>query len=200
MRKIYTIILMQFVLSALCYSQHLKVKLDSLSKLYNFTVEELKSDSLFASKYLLQFEQAVDHRNPNGQKFNQRVFLSHLDFDASVVFITEGYTAWHAEDPKFVSELAGLLNTNQICVEHRYFGTSVPEPLIWDYLTIKNAATDHHRIVDVLKLLYKGKWINTGISKGGQTAMYHRFFYPEDVDISVPYVAPLNFSVEEQRV
>ena len=70
----------------------------------------------------------------------------------------------------------------------------------WDYLTVSNAAADHHRIIEVLKLLYNGKWINTGISKGGQTTMYHRFFYPEDVDISVPYVAPLNFSVEEQRV
>jgi len=191
---------MQFVLSTLCYSQHLKVKLDSLSKLYNFTVEELKVDSLFESKYLLQFEQAVDYRNPDDQKFKQRVFLSHLDLNKPVVFITEGYTAWHAENPKFVSELAGLLNANQICVEHRYFGTSVPEPLNWDFLTISNAATDHHRIVEILKLLYNGKWINTGISKGGQTTMYHRFFYPEDVDISVPYVAPLNFSIEEQRV
>ena len=62
-----------------------------------------------------------------------------------------------------------------------------------------NAAADHHRIVEVLKLIYPGKWIGTGISKGGQTAMFHRYFYPEDVDISVPYVAPLNFSTEDQR-
>lgn len=200
MRKIYIIFLIQFALSVVCYSQNLKDKLDSLSKLYNFTVEELKVDSLFEVKYLLQFKQVVDHQNPEGVKFSQRVFLSHLDFNKPVVFITEGYTAWHAENPKFVSELAGLLHTNQICVEHRYFGTSIPEPLKWDYLTVSNAAADHHRIIEVLKLLYNGKWINTGISKGGQTTMYHRFFYPEDVDISVPYVAPLNFSVEEQRV
>lgn len=200
MRKIYIIILIQIAISAVCYTQNLNVKLDSLSRLYNFTVEELKVDSLFEVKYLLQFEQSVDHHNPDSQKFNQRVFLSHLDFNQPVVFITEGYTASHAENPKFIYELAGLLNANQICVEHRYFGTSVPEPLNWDYLTVSNAAADLHRIVEVLKLLYKVKWINTGISKGGQTTMYHRFFYPEDVDISVPYVAPLNFSIEEQRI
>ena len=30
--------------------------------------------------------------------------------------------------------------------------------------------------------------------------MYHRRFYPDDVDASVCYVAPLNFSDEEPRV
>lgn len=43
------------------------------------------------------------------------------------------------------------------------------------------------------------KWISTGISKGGETALYHRMLYPNDVEVSVPYVAPLNFAVEEQR-
>ena len=71
MRKFYVIILIQFSLSAVCYSQNLNVKLDSLSKLYNFTIEELKVDSLFKVKYLLQFEQAVDHQNPEGQKLKQ---------------------------------------------------------------------------------------------------------------------------------
>jgi hypothetical protein len=70
----------------------------------------------------------------------------------------------------------------------------------WDQLTIANAAADHHVVVEILKEIYKEKWINTGISKGGQTTMYHRYFYPEDVDISVPYVAPLNFSDEDKRV
>jgi hypothetical protein len=30
--------------------------------------------------------------------------------------------------------------------------------------------------------------------------MYHRRFYPDDVDVSVPYVAPLNFSAEDDRI
>lgn len=29
--------------------------------------------------------------------------------------------------------------------------------------------------------------------------MYHRMLYPDDVDVSVPYVGPLNFSYEDQR-
>ena len=47
--------------------------------------------------------------------------------------------------------------------------------------------------------LFKGKWISTGTSKGGQTTMFYRAYYPDDVDASVSYVAPLNRSVEDGR-
>lgn len=30
--------------------------------------------------------------------------------------------------------------------------------------------------------------------------MFHRYYYPEDVDVSVPYVAPLNFGPEDERM
>ncbi len=99
-----------------------------------------------------------------------------------------------------MNELSPILNANQICVEHRYFNESTPQPVDWEHLTIYNAASDHHRIVEILKEIYKGKWVNTGISKGGQTVMYHRYFYPDDVDASVGYVCPLNFSIEDKRV
>lgn len=36
-------------------------------------------------------------------------------------------------------------------------------------------------------------------SKGGQTTLLYRTFYPDDVDISVPYVAPLCYGVEDGR-
>ena len=39
-----------------------------------------------------------------------------------------------------------------------------------------------------------------GISKGGQTTIFHRYFYPADVDISVPYVAPLNLEYVDPRL
>lgn len=49
------------------------------------------------------------------------------------------------------------------------------------------------------KTMYPGKWISTGISKGGQTSLLYRAFFPDDVDISVPYVAPLCYGVEDGR-
>jgi len=30
--------------------------------------------------------------------------------------------------------------------------------------------------------------------------MYHRYFYPDDIDASVGYVCPLNFSIEDKRI
>jgi hypothetical protein len=181
-------------------SQSLEEKLSDLSSEYGFSYAALKTDTLFTEKYILWFDQPVDHKSSDGETFRQRVFLSHKDAGEPVIFITEGYDAYYAASPRYVSEMAGILGANQIVVEHRYFGKSKPDPLNWDHLTVYNAAADQHRVITVLKHLYQGKWISTGISKGGQTAMYHRFFYPDDVDMTVPYVAPLNFSTEERRV
>lgn len=183
-----------------CFAQGLEEKLNVLSEKYSFTYEKIKVNDFFTEKYLLFFQQPVDHKNPNSNQFSQRVFLSHIGFDQPVVYITEGYGADYAAHPKYVNELCPILNANQICVEHRFFNGSTPEPVEWTNLTIYNAASDHHRIVEILKNIYTGKWVNTGISKGGQTTMYHRYFYPDDVDASVGYVCPLNFSIEDKRV
>jgi hypothetical protein len=56
---------------------------------------------------------------------------------------------------------------NQVTVEHRFFGGSVPSPLQWEYLTVKQSADDLHAVVTALKTLYTGKWVSTGTSKGG---------------------------------
>lgn len=184
----------------ICFSQSLEERLEELSEKYLFTYEEIKVSKFFQEKYLLKIPQLVDHEAPDGEKFTQRVFLSHLDFEKSVVFITEGYGADYAAHPNYVNELCPILDANQICVEHRYFNESIPETADWSKLTVYNAASDHHHVVEILKEIYNEKWVNTGISKGGQTAMYHRYFYPDDVDASVGYVCPLNFSIEDKRV
>jgi len=171
-----------------------------LEKLPDAKITQIEHHSHFNTAYQLEFEQPVDHNNPDGAKYTQRVFLFHKDFDRPVVFATEGYSANHALRPQFLYELTNLLSANQIIVEHRFFGESVPEPLDWKYLTIEQAAADHHRVVELFKGIYRDKWLNTGISKGGQTVMYHRYFYPEDVDASVGYVCPLNFSIQDSRI
>jgi len=109
--------------------------------------------------------------------------------------ITEGYNGSY-----FRSELASLLNCNQIIIEHRYFEDSQPDTLDWRYLTGWQAATDHHRVIELFKPVFHGKWITTGISKGGETVMYHSYYYPKDVDVRVPYVGPLAFAPEDPRI
>ena len=118
---------------------------------------------------------------------------------APVIVELQGYNIW---SPK-AGELAQLLNGNQLTIEHRFFDRSVPQGGIpWEYLTIKQAATDQHEIIQAIrKNIYpEVKWVSTGISKGGQTTIFHRYFYPEDVDVSVPYVAPLNLKYVDPRL
>jgi hypothetical protein len=159
-------------------------------------IRTLQNESTFERILEVMIEHPLDHRKPDGESFSQRIYISHLDPSKPVVLITEGYDASYY----YTSEITAELRCNQVMVEHRYFGRSVPDSLNWDYLDTWQAASDHHRIVTLFKELYPGQWISTGISKGGQTVMYHSFYYPEDVDIRVPYVAPLNFGLEDERI
>ena len=153
----------------------------------------------FAEYYEFWFEQPVDHGDASRGTFRQRVLLGHRDFAAPVVVELEGYGI-HSEK---AGELTALFNTNQVVVEHRFFNDSRPEGATpWECLTLKNAATDQHRIIQALReKVYPGtRWISTGISKGGQTVVYHRYFFPEDVEVSVPYVAPINLEYIDPRL
>lgn len=155
--------------------------------------------SEFSEKYVTYFTQPLDHRHPEKGSFRQRVIVSHAGFDRPTVIVTEGYGAAYALRPQYREELSKLLNANIIFVEYRYFLESTPEPKDWQYLTAENSADDLHAITTAFKSIYPGKWIATGISKGGQTTLLYRTFYPDDVDISVPYVAPLCYGVEDGR-
>jgi hypothetical protein len=159
-------------------------------------VRTITSESGFDRILEVMIEQPVDHHNPDGETFRQRVYISHVDPSKPVVLVTAGYDAKYY----YTSELTTALHCNQVMVEHRYFGRSVPDSIDWSYLDTWQAASDDHRIVEMFKNLYPGKWISTGISKGGQTVIYHSYYYPDDVDVRVPYVAPLNFGVEDQRI
>lgn len=155
--------------------------------------------SEFSEKYVTYFTQPLDHRHPEKGSFRQRVIVSHAGFDRPTVIVTEGYGAAYALRPQYREELSKLLNANIIFVEYRYFLESTPEPKDWQYLTAENSADDLHAITTAFKNIYPGKWIATGISKGGQTTLLYRTFYPDDVVISVPYVAPLCYGVEDGR-
>ncbi len=166
---------------------------------YVSDVQEIKGNDFFEKTYEIRVEQPLDHQHPEKGSFKQRVFVFHKGFDRPALLVTEGYQAGYAKNPRYINELSPMLGSNEIVVEHRYFAESRPENAGWEYLTVANAAGDHHRITEIFKNLYKGKWINTGISKGGQTTIYHRKHYPNDVDVSIPYVAPINFAVEDPR-
>jgi hypothetical protein len=179
------------------FSQSLEDRIKSLPGI--ISVENMECNQFFNEALVIMVKQPLDHLHPEQGTFPQRVILSNLGFDQPVVFITEGYGGDYGASARYLNELCPLLNANQLFVEHRFFGRSVPDSVNWKYMTVENAAADHHHIVELFKPIYSKKWISTGISKGGETVLYHRALYPKDVEISVPYVAPLNFSVEEKR-
>lgn len=174
--------------------------LPSLKNIPGLKIKEMDTDTIYSQKYEVFLEQPLDYKNPGLGTFQQRFFICHRGIDKPVVFVTEGYGAGYAENPRYRSELATLLDANEIVVEHRYCSESSPKKPDWQYLTVENAANDHHQIIKLMKTIYQGKWVSTGISKGGQTALFHRTFFPADVDATVGYVCPLNFSSEDLRV
>lgn len=193
--KSYFFFLLIIILVSAC-----RVQYGSLSAFISSTptlkFEVIDSAPGFESSWLVWVEQPIDHQNPSAGTFRQRVWLSHLNLEAPVVMVTEGYWA----PANYTTELAGLLSANQIIVEHRYFGESVPETVNWKYLTADQAARDHERIIQLFKTIYKGRWVTTGISKGGQAALIHRVLYPKSVNATVTYVAPFNLSRDDVRL
>ena len=171
----------------------LEQKLRSLDGV--LSVRKLDPGRSFKEVYEINVRQSLDHALPDGPSFAQRVYVSHVDFAEPVVLSTEGY----ASGRPYVTEPARLLQANQVIVEHRFFGTSRPDSLLWTFLTARQSADDLHRVTVMLKKLYPGKWLSTGVSKGGQTTIIYRYFYPGDVDASVPYVAPVNMAQEDPR-
>ncbi|WP_018655543.1 S28 family serine protease [Actinomadura flavalba] len=169
---------------------------DRLDAIKGLTVEERPSTLPGQRWFWLTYKQPVDHRKPGGQWFEQRVMLQHKTDDKPMVLYTSGY---HTPTTMFTSEPTALLDANQISVEYRYFTPSRPAPTDWRKDTIWQAATDEHRIIGALKTIYQGKWISTGGSKGGMTAVYHKRFYPKDVDGSVVYVAPNDVVNKDDR-
>jgi hypothetical protein len=161
------------------------------------SVKMLRKTDYGSVIYELWFRQEIDHRQPGYGYFPQRVLFEHRDFKAPVVVVLEGYSIYSSR----LSEPAILLSANQLTIEHRFFARSKPQDSIpWSKLNVANAAADQHKIIQALKPHYKDRWISTGISKGGQATIFHRFFYPDDVNVSIPYVAPLNYSDKDERV
>lgn len=197
MNKLQRVLLLfLFVVSSFwSYGQTSSVLAQKLTEL--FPKAEITSiDNLdgYSESYQLILDEPLDHKNPEKGTFKHYIYLSHVDFKSPMVIETHGYSTGNTK-----SEVSTLLHANQVAVEYRFYGKSRPNPIQWEYLTNDQAIADYHTIVTKLKELYSGKWISTGISKGGETALIYKSKYPKDVDIAMPYVAPLINTQEDPR-
>lgn len=193
MKKNLLLLLFLFGMTFTVFAQDLDTMLYELPDLI---FEKIEPAEGFQSTYKLKVKQPLDHEDASKGYFYQKVYLSHKGLDRPTVIITEGYS----RTKNRIYELTTLLEANQLDVEHRFFGESMPDSLDYKYLNMKQVSADLHHIKQLFSDIYSSKWISTGISKGGSTTIFYRYFYPEDVDVSVPYVAPINNAFEDKRI
>ena len=211
MRKIFLALLILSVTSqaesALTFRDEL-LKLEGVVSVDVITQSPDKSgDVAFKEKYIAWFEQPLDWSNPSGDKFLQRAEIGFQGMDNVNVAYVGGY---NLNDEYFPLddrvELAKMYSANFISIEYRYYGESMPAglsddvPALWKHLTNENAANDFHNIMEKLRGILSGTWVFTGVSKGGYTTNVFAYFYPDDADAYVPYVAPLCEDPEDKRL
>ncbi|WP_240357178.1 S28 family serine protease [Myxococcus eversor] len=147
--------------------------------------------------FTLDFEQPADHRHPEGEKFLQRMTLFHRSVTAPMVIDTEGAEIF--AEP-IAAEPVDLLKGNQVTVEHRFYGTLTPASRDWKLLDVWQSAADAHRVVRVFKTIYGARWLSTGVFRGGTAALLHRYFYPNDVEGTIPYAERHSLGLQDVRV
>jgi len=167
-------------------------KLDNLFP--NAEITKMDAKDHFTKAYQLVLNEPLDHNNADAGTFKHYVYLSHVSTNKPTILVTEGYNAF----PR-TYELSKIFKGNQVQVEYRFYGKSRPDSIPWKYLKNDQAIEDYHQLVTKLKTLYSNKWISTGISKGGETVLIYKSKYPYDVDVAVPYVAPLINTQEDSR-
>jgi len=148
----------------------------------------------YAQAFQVDILQPVDHDQAGRGEFRQRFYLSYRADEAPTVFYTSGYGI----SRNYESEPAALLQANQVLMVHRYFPNAVPAA-DWSFLTTRQAAADQHEIRTRLGGILTGKWLSSGASKGGMTALYYRYYYPQDVEATVAYVAPIMERPDDPR-
>jgi PS-10 peptidase S37 len=166
---------------------------EQLQKIKGVSFELIESKN-FKECYVVYVDQPLDHFGSDKQIFRQRIYIGFNNVLAPTVMETEGYATGTIVQPEFIKEC------NVINIEHRYYGKSLPDSLIWQYLTIRQAAYDCHHIKELFGSIFKGKWMTTGISKGGQTAVAYKMYFPDDADATIAYVTPVKKSINDNRL
>ena len=190
-------------------------------------VQDLKPFESIAlgQAYYFNYNQLIDHSDPSKGTFKQQVVLSFVDKNAHTILHTQGYSLvgdWDNNHnrmdsiraPHFLWALskdygAKGFDLNCVQVEYRYHGFSLPQGDVnrFNYLTAWQQSQDLHAIVtDLKKALFtgNGKWLSTGVSKNGVTTAQYAYFDEmygwNDIDVYVPFVAPITPQEWDLRV
>ena len=171
MKQVAILFLLLFFSS---YSQAQKENIEQrLSELPDISFERIKRTGDYEFVYILKVRQPLDHFDTTKGFFHQKVYLSHKSYEQPTVMYVHGYQL----KGNGIFELTSFLEANQIAVEHRYFGQSMPDSVNYNYLNLKQVTADLHHIRQLFNSIYTKKWVSTGISKGGGTTIFYRYFY-----------------------
>lgn len=173
-----------------------------------------KEDFKWYQSCMIYYHQPLQHDNPSLGNVSLRAVFTIYNFeqfkDRMVQMHIDGYQLNDLviEEPNHSLDIAGYCAEGEINYnyeghllrpEHRFFGTSVPEKP-WEnieYCNAKEAAADFHALAEAVKKVFKGKWVISGVSKGGMCAAIQHAYYPDDADCFVPYVAPILTSTND---
>ena len=213
MKKYLTLALLILILSILtgtAFSESFRDKLLSLPDVVSVDeIIQIKSGDKtpFAEKYLVIFEQPLDWNGATSETFTQRIEIGFNGYDNVNVMQVHGY---ELNDEYFTTddrhELVKKFDGNFINVEYRFFKKSAPKNLsrestaLWEYLNDENASNDFHNIIRELKEILSGSWIFTGTSKGGQATNVFAYYFPNDVNAYVAYIAPFCDGTNDKRM
>lgn len=156
-----------------------------------------KDELNYLSQYSMFIQQPVNHNQPDGDKFKQKVCILFRGYDRPTIMVTEGYL-W--TDFRDIEDIGKNLNANMVHVEHRNFGESFNQDKgKWEYETGAQASADLHAVYRALKPLFRGKWMSAGTSKNGETSMDYAYYYPNDMDLASAFCSPFNISITDKR-
>ena len=182
--------------------------LDQLNALDGVTAIEWTPPSNFAPEagyryFDLTFAESIDHASASSP-FELHATLMHRDATAPLVVYAGGYDLDSAA--RELTEPAMLVGGNQVALEYRFYGSSVPpcdagppDCVPWPDLRVEEWGADQHAIVDALATIYSGPRIATGGSKGGENALEQDLLYPGDYDAVVAYVPPVITAYPDER-
>ena len=156
--------------------------------------------SAYKEYYKINVPMPIDHNDKNKGTYLNRILLGFNEISSPVVMESGPYGFYpYQEKISYKTEVAELLNDNQIIVEHRYFGKSIPDSNTFKYLTYKQVSDDFHHIRQKLNAIFPNKWVATGHSKGADAVLAYKFYYPKDVEATVGYGINLCLEAEDKR-
>ena len=185
----------------------LEIFLDGVTGLF---FEKLSTEIEGYTVYKIRYKQWIVQEDHSKGAFLQHAILHHISRDAPMILVPQGYDL----RSQTLTDLTRRVQGNQLKIEHRFYGNSIPGdlPEMGSALTTKRAAADIHRFVEVFKFqegdeeighdstgYYTGRWVSTGTKQKWIDCNLSSRWWPDDVDATVAYVAPISFDILDSR-